>query len=108
MSVSSSKRKDSGSDSDSKPGKKEDFQRFKRDLAKVVIERKITDEFQYLMGIDDRENLFTFFLVSCFTALTDTLKTQGHIFTTNQVVMDLWAKSSGEGMTALEAEEHGL
>ena len=42
---SANKRKNSGSDSDNKPGKKGNFKRFKQDLAKVVIEGKITGEF---------------------------------------------------------------
>ena len=81
--------------------KKKNFERFKHDIAGVVVEGRNSDDLQYVMKIDDNSHLFACYLLSVFGDFTE-----GHSMAGNAEVMDLWVRFSSEGMNKKAAEEH--
>ena len=86
--------------------RKKNFKRFKHDLAQVVIEGKLTDDLQYVMGTDDNSDLYACHLLSAFGDFAEGHSSEGHRMAGNAEVMELWARFSGEGMSKMAAEEH--
>ena len=89
---------------DSKPGKgatkskkSRTIKRFKQDLEKVVCKGRITDELRYIMEYDNRNELYACFLLSNYGDFSEFHSVEGLAMASNQEVMDLWARYSGEG-----------
>ena len=102
------KRKSSGTE-ESKPGKAgKDFKRFKSDLAQVVLRGRRVEDFQYILEMDNYNEVCAYYMVVHFEALSGTLATTNseHKMAGNTEVMDLWAKFTSEGKNADDAIEH--
>ena len=87
-----------------KPKKFRSFKRFKQDLSPVCRGRH-TDNLQYIMEVDNRDELIATYLLATYGEFTEGHSDAQVAMMENGNVMDLWARYSGEGHMNESAED---
>ena len=88
-----------------KPKTGRTFGRFKQDLEQVVLRGRNNTDFQYIMEVDNREDIYAQFLLMTFGNINEVRSLENIAFRDCQEVMELWARYSSEGRTKDDAEE---
>ena len=79
-----------------KPKRFRSFKRFMQDLSLVVCKGKNTDNLQYLMEVDNRDELLATYLLATYRDFTDGYTAESIATANSGNVMDLWARYSSE------------
>ena len=88
-----------------KPKRFRSFKRFMQDLSLVVCKGRNTDNLQYLIEIDNRDELFATYILATYGDFTEGYTAESIAMANFGNVMDLWVRYSGEGYTKESAED---
>ena len=88
-----------------KPKRFRSFKRSMQDLSLAVCSGRNTENLQYLMEVDNRDEIFATYLLMAYGDFAEAHTAEPNAMADCAEVMSLWARYSGEGQTKESAEE---